>query len=131
MAAVLGGSCLLVLSIFVVALLFKRPIWPDLILSGGFFAIYAGFIIWLFLATKYQLSESEMIVHAGLYKVTIPFQSIQSVVKSNNPLAGPAFSLDRLEITYENTKTILISPKNQDQFLADIGWDTAGRSEGS
>lgn len=81
-----------------------------------------GFIVWLYFATKYEVLEEEIIIHAGLYKVVVPRQSIPSVTPSNNVLASPAFSLDRLEIAYGESDKILISPKNQTQFLENIGW---------
>ncbi len=113
--AVLGGSMLLPIIL--------------MILSDGPMALtfaitipMLGFIVWLYFATKYEVLEEEIIIHAGLYKVVVPRQSITSVTRSNNVLASPAFSLDRLEIAYGESDKILISPKNQTQFLENIGW---------
>ena len=122
LAVVLAGSFLLMLSIFILPLINGAPIWPDLTITGGLFAVYSAFIGWLYLATKYKVSDTKVIIDGGLFKVTIPFSSIESIIKTKSVVASPAFSLDRLEITYEKTKTILISPKRQDEFLADIGW---------
>ena len=80
------------------------------------------FTAWLYLATQYRISETNLIIHAGLYKINIPIKSIKSVVSSKNVMASPAFSLDRLEITYKKNKRILISPKDKNRFLSDIGW---------
>lgn len=102
----------------VMAAMFGGPLWPSLVIVG----VIAAFSIWLYLATKYKVTEDEIIVHAGLYKVTIVRKSIVSVTAMRDVAASPAFSLDRLEIVYNHNQRILISPKNRDNFLSDIGW---------
>lgn len=127
LALVLGGSCILPVVIFVLVTLLDGVQRTELIITGvitgGLCVILSAFVVWLYLATKYKVSDTELTINGGLFTETIPFHSIESIIKSNNTLASPAFSLDRLEITYEKTKKILISPKNQDEFLSDIGWD--------
>lgn len=91
---------------------------PGLVVCG----LTAAFILWLYAATKYVITDDTLIIHAGLYKVEIPVNAITSITDSRNPLASPAFSLDRLEIKYGADKTILISPKDKAAFLADLGW---------
>ena len=90
-----------------------REILPGLVICG----LIVVFILWLYLATKYEITEDELIINAGLYKVIIPLQSISSVTESNSLEASPAFSLDRLEIKYGQDKMILISPKDKAAFL--------------
>jgi len=104
---------------FILAAAFGGPFWPALIICGA----VAMFIIWLYQATKYIVTPDEITVHAGLYKVNIPLTSIVSVTPSRDPLSSPAFSLNRLEIRYNKDKRILISPKDRERFLSDIGWD--------
>ena len=111
----LSGSS--VLPIFLVVFI-GGPLWPALIICGA----TALFIVWLYCATKYEVTKDEIRVHAGLYKVKIPIKSIKSVAASRNPIASPAFSLDRLEIRYDQNSMILISPKDKNRFMADIGW---------
>ncbi len=93
-------------------------LWPALIICG----IITAFIMWLYAATKYKVTPDEIIVHAGLYKVTIARKSIVSVTAMRDLAASPAFSLNRLEILYNQNSRILISPQNRDRFLSDIGW---------
>lgn len=96
-------------------------------ISGGFAlsgfvicGLVVAFMVWLYFATKYVVTDDALIVHGGLFTKTIPLPSITSVTDTRNPLASPAFSLDRLEIKYGEGKMILISPKDKAAFRADL-----------
>jgi hypothetical protein len=90
----------------------------------------AVLIIWLILSTYYDINAKMLKVVSGPVRYTIDIDKIKSVRPSRNPLASPALSLDRLEITYSRPtdkvetryswKTILISPKNKDQFIREL-----------
>ncbi|MBU8919790.1 PH domain-containing protein [Neobacillus sp. 114] len=75
------------------------------------------FILWLWLTTYYVIDDKNLIVRYGPFKKIIPFYSIKSVKKTMNPLSSPALSLKRLEITYGQYDTVLISPKDRDEFM--------------
>lgn len=97
------------------------------VIFGGFAVIglaicgaVVAFIIWLYLATKYVITDERLTVHGGLFRVSIPKASITSVTDTRNPLSSPAFSLDRLEIKYGEGKMILISPKDKTAFRSDL-----------
>lgn len=75
------------------------------------------FIVWLWLTTYYVIDDKNLIVRYGPFKKIIPFYSIKSVKKTMNPLSSPALSLKRLEITYGQYDTVLISPKDRDEFM--------------
>ena len=115
LVAVFGGSFLLPI---ILMILWDGP----MALTFAITIPMLGFIVWLYFATKYEVLEKEIVIHAGLYKVIVPRQSITSVTPSNNVMSSPAFSIDRLEITYGQNDKVLISPKNQAQFLESIGW---------
>lgn len=102
----------------ILAWVIGEGLWVTLPICG----LTLVFTAWLYLATQYRISETNLIIHAGVYKINIPIKSIKSVVSSKNVMASPAFSLDRLEITYKKNKRILISPKDKNRFLSDIGW---------
>ncbi len=115
---VLGLS--VVLPVFIGWVSAGITLWPLYLISGGM----GAFFLWLYLATKYVIAGGVLTIHGGLFKVTIPVASITSVTDTRNPLASPAFSLDRLEIKYSEEKIILISPKDKAAFLTDLGWST-------
>ncbi|EDL65616.1 PH domain-containing protein [Bacillus sp. SG-1] len=87
-------------------------------------------IIWLIIATYYEINDRVLRIVAGPIRYTIEIERIKSVRPSRNPLSSPALSLDRLEITYSKPtgkvesryswNTILISPKNKERFIDEL-----------
>ena len=73
----------------------------------------------LFFGTKYVIEDGELLVYGGIYKKTIPIEQILSLRPSKNPLSAPAMSIDRIEITYNNSfsEVILVSPKDKEEFV--------------
>jgi hypothetical protein len=53
----------------------------------------------------------------------IPLEEIEEITPSKSILSAPAWSLDRLSVTYledGKRKTLLISPEPKDKFLKEI-----------
>lgn len=68
--------------------------------------------------TTYTVENNRLIVRFGfLYKETIEISEIKSIRESNNLLSSPASSLDRLEIKYGRSGSVLISPKEKLAFI--------------
>ena len=44
----------------------------------------------------------------------------KKITETNNALSSPATSLDRLEITYGKFDSVIISPKQKQEFINDI-----------
>lgn len=118
LGVVLSGSVAICLTVF----LFTLP-------SGNLTAIVAtllglilgaGLPIWLMMSTSYTLSNMTLLVKSGPFKWQVPIAEIKSVTPTSNPLSSPALSLDRLRIEYGRGKSIMISPKNKDQFIQDL-----------
>lgn len=107
---------IIALAPFMFLLIENIVFWPMLAICG----LCVAFMVWLYLATKYVISGDVLTIHAGLYKVSTPIAEITSITETNNALASPAFSLDRLEVNYGEGKIILISPKDKAAFLADL-----------
>jgi len=86
------------------------------------FFILLGLLVFVFhllLTTQYILDGDKLIVNAGLiYRRIIDIGSITKIYKTNNPISSPAPSLDRLGILYSNGGSILVSPKDQEGFIA-------------
>jgi hypothetical protein len=71
----------------------------------------------------YEITPSVLIVKSGLRRWEIPLSTIEEVQPSQSSLASPAWSLDRLSISYMKDgkrTTILVSPENKTEFLAQI-----------
>ncbi len=81
----------------------------------------AAFIIHLLTNTYYTINDSLLIVKSGfLVNTTIDIASIRKIEETNSMISSPAASLDRLEIFYNKYDSVIISPKNKAEFIADI-----------
>ena len=87
----------------------------------GVMAVGIGLPFWLFYSTQYVVIDEVLQIQSGPFKWTIPITSISQVVETSNPLSSPALSLRRLEITYGERKTVMVSPKDRNGFLKAIG----------
>ena len=79
-----------------------------------------GLPLWLLLSTRYTLEPRRLVVQSGPFKWHIAVADITSITPSSNPLSSPALSLDRLRIDYGRSSSLMISPRNKDQFVRDI-----------
>jgi len=87
----------------------------------GVMAVGIGLPLWLLYTTQYVVKDEALNIQSGPFKWTIPITSISQVVETSNPLSSPALSLRRLEITYGERKTVMVSPKDRNGFLKAIG----------
>ena len=93
-----------------------NSIWAALLIGG------VGLILPLvsLLSTRYVIQGQQLVVRSGLFKWRIPINEISDITPTSDPIASPALSLDRLRISYGRSKTVLVSPRNKDAFLAQI-----------
>ena len=87
----------------------------------GVLAVGIGLPLWLLYTTQYVVEDEVLRIQSGPFKWTIPIASINQVVETSNPLSSPALSLRRLKIVYDNNKSVMVSPKDRDEFLVAIG----------
>lgn len=79
------------------------------------------FIAYIFTSIKYIIKDTTLIVKAGFsMNGKIDISSIRKIEATNNIISSPAASFDRLEIFYKTYESIIISPKNKDEFLSDL-----------
>lgn len=101
----------------VTILLFIMKSWPGVLVL----LLTSGFIIHLFRTTYYQIEAGQLRIRSGfIYNKIIPITSIRSIRKSNNLLSSPALSFDRIEIKYDQYGWLLISPREQTEFIAEL-----------
>jgi hypothetical protein len=80
-----------------------------------------AFIAHMFATTDYTINENTLLVRSGFFvKISVDIMAIKSIAETNTILSAPATSLDRLEITYNKYDSVVISPKNKAEFIADI-----------
>ena len=78
------------------------------------------FILWWpIVNTRYIVDEKYLTIHCMFLTWKIQLTDIQRISKTNNSVASPALSLDRLKVEYTKNgenKFILVSPKQQKAF---------------
>ena len=77
--------------------------------------------LWILLGTHYTLSPTHLEVRCGPAKTTIPIDRIKEVRAVRSLLASSALSIDRLEIRYEPHGVIMVSPRERERFLEQLG----------
>lgn len=79
---------------------------------------------WPILNTRYIIDDEYLIIHSMFLKWKIKRSDIQGISTTNNSVASPALSLDRLKVDYikdGKSKFVLISPKAKTAFLTALG----------
>lgn len=115
---VLVGSAAACLFAFVIAVGSGSALAIALVLPSV--VLGAGLPLWLLASTNYTLSDSKLFVKCGPFKRDIPIAQISSIRATSNPLSSPALSTDRLQIDYGRGQSIMISPKDKEEFLRDL-----------
>ncbi|RFU68679.1 PH domain-containing protein [Bacillus sp. V59.32b] len=80
--------------------------------------LVAGLVAWLWFTTYYEINGESLIVRSGPIKKVIHIKTIHSIRRTMNPISSPALSLDRIEIRYNMDDTVIISPKDKEQFTS-------------
>ena len=79
------------------------------------------FILYLVLTTEYIISGENLNVRSGfLINENININSIKKLSETNNIMSSPAVSIDRIEILYNKSDVILVSPKDKVEFIESL-----------
>jgi hypothetical protein len=92
-------------------------------LSVAFVSItpIAFFIGYMYLKTEYVVTEELLKIRCGfLYNQQVMISSIRLIKETRNPISSPALSLDRIEIKFDKYGSVLISPKENEIFIAHL-----------
>ena len=117
LAVLVGAAIMSVASALVSAGTDPRAAIISLLTIAAVFAL----VLALAVPTHYTIGASELLIRSGLLRRRIPLSAIERVYRTRNPLAAPAWSLDRLGIVYrreQRRSLALVSPKSQAEFLA-------------
>ena len=79
-----------------------------------------GLPLWTLFGTCYELTPGRLRIRCGPFRWTVPLNEIRAVTPTRNPLSSPALSLDRLRIDYGRGSSVMISPRDQARFLAEL-----------
>ena len=80
--------------------------------------LFIIFIIYLFTLMSYSIEGNILIVKCGfLMNKSFEINRITNLTESNNPIGATATSLDRLVIAFDNSDSVVISPKLKHDFI--------------
>lgn len=103
--------------LIVFAIMIVNQIWVGFLIN----LLATSFIFYTLLTTQYIISKDSLRIQSGfLYDETLTINNIISITETRNPSSSPAASLDRLELKLKNSYSILISPKEKNEFIDHI-----------
>ncbi|MBN2495103.1 MAG: PH domain-containing protein [Deltaproteobacteria bacterium] len=74
--------------------------------------------------TRYTLDSNELGIRAGLFHWRIPYEAIEEIHPTRNPLLAPAWSLHRLHVRYRDGRArerfVLLSPRDRKRFVEEV-----------
>jgi hypothetical protein len=113
----IGVSMILILLVLiggVAVLLMAQKMWMGLIPL----LLVSAYIAHLFLNTYYIIDGQKLRIRCGFFvNRTIDISSIRKITPTHLMMSAPAVSLDRLEILYNGSDSVLISPKDKEGFV--------------
>jgi hypothetical protein len=80
------------------------------------------FFIYLYHSTEYIITNDKvLLIKCGfLINERIDVKTINKIKKTRTILAAPAFSFDRMQINFGLYQSVVISPKDKDNFLQQL-----------
>jgi uncharacterized membrane protein YdbT with pleckstrin-like domain len=86
------------------------------------FVLVESFVIGTLFTTRYTIENASLKVKSGfIYNKTIDIKEITSITKTNTWLSAPAAALiGRIEIHFKTYDSVVISPKDLDEFVAHL-----------
>lgn len=98
-------------------LMINRQEWIGL----GINFLVLAFVANTLLSTYYIIDHEVLKIRCGFFfNKTIAIETIHKISKSHNPISAPAASLDRLELFYDQEKSVLVSPREEKRFIAHL-----------
>lgn len=83
--------------------------------------ISSAYFCLIFFTMRYVIDDEYLLIRTKFFpSQKVALQDIRKIEESNSILAAPAFSFDRLEILYNKYDSILVSPEDKEQFIADL-----------
>ena len=77
-------------------------------------------LVYLMVSIKYEINESQLIIHQAMGKIIIDINTIKSIEPTHTILSAPASSLDRLRISYNKYDDVVISPRRKEEFIRQL-----------
>ena len=78
------------------------------------------FVLWLWFKTGYTIEPDHIKIQYGPFTKRIKISDIHRMSETKNPFAGPALSMDKIQINYAAFESIQISPRNKNEFTRQL-----------
>jgi len=111
---------LLVGAVIVANLARTVPVFPGRGLLVALLLASIFLVVWTLLSTRYLLDATSLTVRSGPFFWMIPLRQIHAISRTRDPHTAPALSLQRLRIEYGAGRSIMVSPREEAQFLAEL-----------
>uniref|UniRef100_UPI000255B921 PH domain-containing protein n=1 Tax=Microbulbifer agarilyticus TaxID=260552 RepID=UPI000255B921 len=121
LAVIIWGSVIFSMVIAIYLLLVQPISGTNLTIVATICAFGVILPVWIMLSTNYIVADGLLRIHSGPFSWSVPVDEISAVTATHNTLSSPALSLDRIRITYSSGKSIMVSPKEKNEFLSAIG----------
>lgn len=98
--------------------LISRKIWIGVVID----LLIISIIIYIFQSITYKIENENLNIHCAFFlNKNIKIKTISKISETYNILSSPAAtSMDRLEICYNEFNSIMISPKNKEEFIQNL-----------
>src|SRR5699024_1682360 len=73
-------------------------------------------LLWLLFGTNYKIGDGRLKIKSGPFRSTVNIEDIKSMNATKTLLAGPALSVDRIEIFHKEYDLAIVSPKDKKEF---------------
>lgn len=86
-------------------------------------AVAAGLLLWVWFGTWYEFREHDLLLRCGPFFERIPYERITQATPTTGMLSSMALSSRMIELRHGAnyvTGTTLISPEDQEGFLAEL-----------
>ena len=77
-------------------------------------------LVYLMVSIKYEINESQLIIHQAMGKMVIDINTIKSIEPTHTIVSSPAASLDRLRINYNKYDEVIVSPRRKEEFIRQL-----------
>lgn len=99
--------------------IYLYPAFPEeALICGGSLLFSAALVAVIGLPCAYTLEPEQLLIRSGVIRYRIPYRAITGVEKSGSIWSGPAWSLQRVKISYGDRKFMLLSPQDREGFMA-------------
>lgn len=109
-------TCLIVLPLL--PLFTSTPTADEIAFIAVYLIIVVALEAFLYTGTSYTVDGEKLTVKSFLVKEEINIGDITSIAHTRTWLSAPALSLNRIELRYRRSRSIVISPRSEEQFIA-------------